>query len=97
MSEDNRKPPRLGSYRGGIKDFSCPGDHVTFEVLLLDENKCSLQCIPEMNSFKGGQPPWICEGTWEWDEDCEIEATITKADVIGPRNLCGLRGRQFGV
>jgi len=82
MSAD---PPRLGAYRGVSKDYSSPGDNVTWEVLLMSGNKSALECIPELSYFKGGQPPWRCEGTWEWDEDNEIEVTITQPDVVGPR------------
>lgn len=82
----NDKKPQLGAYRGVTKDFTCPGDHVTWEILLLGEGECALECIPEMNYFQGGQPPWRCEGKWTFDEDdMEIEVTITKPDAIGPR------------
>lgn len=86
MGGEGQTAPRLGAYRGHTKDFSCPGDNVSWEVLLLGGNQAALECIPSLNYFQGGQPPWRCEGTWEWDEDdMEIVISITKQDAIGPR------------
>eukprot|EP00416_Gambierdiscus_australes_P045015 CAMPEP_0171104382 /NCGR_PEP_ID=MMETSP0766_2-20121228/60522_1 /TAXON_ID=439317 /ORGANISM="Gambierdiscus australes, Strain CAWD 149" /LENGTH=397 /DNA_ID=CAMNT_0011565001 /DNA_START=52 /DNA_END=1245 /DNA_ORIENTATION=+ len=76
--------PRLGVYVGRARDVTCPGDNVTYEVVLHDQRKSSVQSIPELSFFKGGQPPWQVEGTWELD-DGEVIISVTKQDVTGPR------------
>jgi len=77
--------PRLGVYIGRAKDVCFPGDNFTYEVILHDKTRCSIQCIPELSYFKGGQPPWHVEAIWEID-DGEIIATVTKQDsAVGPR------------
>ena len=35
---------RLGRYVGRKSDHSCPGDHVTWEILLMAEQLCSIEC-----------------------------------------------------
>mmetsp|Transcript_95167 Transcript_95167/g.183510 ORF Transcript_95167/g.183510 Transcript_95167/m.183510 type:complete len:419 (+) Transcript_95167:131-1387(+) len=76
--------PRLGIYNGRAKDVSCAGDNITYEVALHDKTRCSIQCIPELSYFRGGQPPWYVEAAWEVEDD-EILAVVTKQDVTGPR------------
>ncbi|CAJ1418800.1 unnamed protein product [Effrenium voratum] len=76
--------PKWGVYVGKARDVTCPGDNVTYEFVVYDGHRCSLECIPEKSFFCGGQPPWKCEGNYEV-EDGEIEMEVTKPDVVGPR------------
>lgn len=77
---------KLGVYVGTAKDVTCPGDHVTYEIILKEKGKCELECIPQLSYFKGGQPPWHVEGTWEMDGDDEVLIGITKNEMgVGPK------------
>ncbi|CAE7756103.1 unnamed protein product [Symbiodinium sp. CCMP2456] len=82
--------PKLGVYIGSARDVTCPGDHVTYEFVLYDTRRCTLECIPQLNFFEGGQPPWRCEGNYEV-EDGEIVMEVTKQDVRGPRRDTDVR------
>lgn len=75
----------MGVYIGNANNVTCQGDHCTYEIILCAAGKCSIECIPQLSYFKGGQPPWHAEGTWEMD-DTDVIISITKQDVTGPRN-----------
>merc|ERR1719343_381396 len=61
------KAPRLGTYVGFAKDVTCPGDDVTYDVVLMEDSTCALKCTPRLSLFGGGQPPWSCGGKWTFD------------------------------
>lgn len=76
--------PRLGSYFGEAPDCTCPGDHVTWEVLLLDGARCELACNSKLSPSKGGSQAWRVKGGWEWDAgDEEVLVTITEESPFG--------------
>lgn len=78
--------PRIGLYSGVALDVSCPGDNITFEILLDEYDQATIERIPELSIANGGLPPWKVEGTWEWDDDEEkVYVVITKKDAIGPQ------------
>mmetsp|Transcript_13460 Transcript_13460/g.29431 ORF Transcript_13460/g.29431 Transcript_13460/m.29431 type:complete len:327 (+) Transcript_13460:83-1063(+) len=86
MGEESNKPA-LGFYVGHQSDLTCPGDNVTFEILL-DRVSASIAVKSEMSQSKGGTMPWTVEGIWVWDEgDWEIVFTVTKADPLGGPQL----------
>lgn len=78
------KPPPPGVYLGLAKDVSCPGDDVTYEIILRESGLCSMSCAPKMSLFAGGQPPWSCEGVWEFDAP-RLNFIVTKEDFMGPK------------
>lgn len=79
------KAPRPGVYVGFAKDVTCPGDDVTFEIILR-RGLCILSCAPKLSLFAGGQPPWSCTGTWEISVDGgTITVCVTKQDLRGPK------------
>mmetsp|Transcript_121194 Transcript_121194/g.354241 ORF Transcript_121194/g.354241 Transcript_121194/m.354241 type:complete len:401 (+) Transcript_121194:82-1284(+) len=82
--------PRLGVYVGRALDVTCRGDNTTYEALLHEASKCTLECIPELSYFKGGQPPWHVEGTWELDGE-DLVISVTKQDITGPRKDTDIR------
>lgn len=73
---------KLGKYVGRKSDHSCPGDHVTWEILLLPEGACRIECRSELSPSKGGTQAWQVEGTWI-EEDDDVVVTITKEDPLG--------------
>mmetsp|Transcript_147265 Transcript_147265/g.455539 ORF Transcript_147265/g.455539 Transcript_147265/m.455539 type:complete len:403 (-) Transcript_147265:55-1263(-) len=81
---------RLGVYSGWARDVTCPGDNITYEVVLTDPRRCTVESIPEKSFFHGGQPPWHLEGSWELD-DGELVITVTKQDITGPRKDADLK------
>uniref|UniRef100_A0A7S4PZC9 Uncharacterized protein n=1 Tax=Alexandrium monilatum TaxID=311494 RepID=A0A7S4PZC9_9DINO len=81
---------RLGVYTGSARDVTCPGDNITYEVILHDPKKCTVESIPQLSYFKGGQPPFHLEGTWELD-DPDLVITVTKQDVTGPKKDADIR------
>uniref|UniRef100_A0A7S0B6P8 Uncharacterized protein n=1 Tax=Pyrodinium bahamense TaxID=73915 RepID=A0A7S0B6P8_9DINO len=82
--------PRLGVYVGKALNVTCQGDNITYEVVLLDRQRSTVQMIPQLSYFKGGQPPWQVEGTWE-SEDGEVVIGVTKQDITGPRKDTDLK------
>mmetsp|Transcript_146038 Transcript_146038/g.406866 ORF Transcript_146038/g.406866 Transcript_146038/m.406866 type:complete len:561 (+) Transcript_146038:114-1796(+) len=76
--------PLPGRYSGTARDVNCLGDHVTFEVVLGHTGKFSLECVPQLSYFRGGQPAWRCAGDWGFDGQ-DVVATVTEADIKGPR------------
>lgn len=76
--------PRLGTYLGRSPDFSCPGDHATWEIVLLADGVCTLSCTSELSLSKGGSQAWIVEAVWEWcHEDDEVSVSVTKEALLG--------------
>ncbi|CAE7864784.1 SLC22A6 [Symbiodinium sp. KB8] len=82
VDQENR--PRPGIYVGKKADYSCPGDHVTWEIVLMVDGACSIECRSELSPSKGGTQAWHVEGTWEWvEDDDEVVVTVTKEDPLG--------------
>jgi len=80
--------PELGHYVGTACDVTSPGDNVTWEIVLVEETLCTIECRSEISVSKGGSQPWKVEGTWEWDEDEEeVSIVITKDDIFGGPKL----------
>ena len=42
-----------------------PACSVAVMILGCHSARCTLECIPQLNYFEGGQPPWSCEGNYE--------------------------------
>lgn len=78
------KPPRPGVYMGLAKNVTCPGDDVTYEIVLRRNGNCSLSCSPKMSLFAGGQPPWSCAGSWGFEQE-SVTIYVTKPDFKGPK------------
>jgi len=76
--------PRAGIYVGVAKDVTCPGDDITFEVRLSSDGLCSLECIPKLSLFAGGQPAWKCYGKWRFENN-EVAVEVVKEDLRGPK------------
>jgi len=86
MSDKEESGVRLGRYVGRKSDHSCPGDHVTWEIVLAENGFCTIECRSELSPSKGGTQAWHVEGTWEEDDD-EVVVAITKEDPLGgPRS-----------
>lgn len=86
MAEGEEPSVRLGRYVGRKSDHSCPGDHVTWEIVLAEGGQCTIECRSELSPSKGGTQAWHVEGTWEEDDD-EVVVSITKEDPLGgPRS-----------
>jgi hypothetical protein len=87
MAEDETSAsssPQLGTYVGTKADFSCPGDHVTFEIVLLPRSFATIELTSKLGTSNGGSKPWLVEGAWERDEDEEgLIITITKDCAMG--------------
>lgn len=76
--------PPLGYYCGKSLNFSCPGDHVSWEILLLEGSRCTIECRSELSPSKGGSSAWQIEGSWEWEEDdAEVIVAVIKDDPLG--------------
>eukprot|EP00931_Biecheleriopsis_adriatica_P064614 TRINITY_DN39368_c0_g1_i1.p1 TRINITY_DN39368_c0_g1~~TRINITY_DN39368_c0_g1_i1.p1 ORF type:complete len:307 (-),score=82.10 TRINITY_DN39368_c0_g1_i1:103-1023(-) len=88
QSTDEELQPRLGIYSGRSSDYSCPGDHVTWEIVLLEGGRCTIDCRSELSPSKGGTQAWHIEGSWEWvEDDAEVIVVVTKEDPSGgPRS-----------
>lgn len=76
--------PPLGYYCGKSLNFSCPGDHVTWGIVLLEGGRCTIECRSELSPSKGGSSAWQIEGSWEWEEDDEeVVVNVIKEDPLG--------------
>lgn len=80
--------PRLGQYHGHRRDYSCPGDHATWEIELRQGGVATISCRSELSPSKGGLNAWQVQGTWTWDgDDWEVVIAITKDDPLGGPKL----------
>eukprot|EP00434_Breviolum_minutum_P010941 symbB.v1.2.009647.t1/scaffold616.1/size180385/3 len=94
MADKEESGVRLGRYVGRKSDHSCPGDHVTWEIVLAENGFCTIECRSELSPSKGGTQAWHVEGTWEEDDD-EVVVAITKEDPLGgPRSGAGFLNHQ---
>lgn len=78
------KRPRPGVYAGMGKNVRFAGDDVSYEVTLLYNGTCTLECVPKLSLYAGGQPPWCCGGSWAFD-GWVVDVHVTREDFRGPK------------
>jgi len=75
--------PQLGTYIGKERDYGCPGDHCTLEIVL-EASVCTISLTSQLSFSKGGSREWTVEGDWEWDDDDEeVLFSVTKESALG--------------